>query len=102
MALIKESDLRSYSKKSSISLEILSSRELDYEKFDVFLSHSYLDKDIVFRLKNYLEEQELFVYVDWIDDKQLECESVNSATAEVFRKRMTQCQSLLFATSTVD
>lgn len=99
MALLKESDLRSYSVKSSLSLESLSSGELDYKKFDVFLSHSYLDKDLVFKLKNYLEEQELSVYVDWIDDQQLERESVDSETAEVLRKRMKQCQSLLFATS---
>ena len=99
MALLKESDLRSYSTKSSISLESFSGGELDYKEFDIFLSHSYLDKDLVFRLKNYLEERDLSVYVDWIDDKNLERESVDNETAEILRKRMKQCHSLLFATS---
>lgn len=99
MSLLKESDLKSYVTKSSIALESASSRDIDYETFDIFLSHSYLDKDLVFALKNYLEERKLTVYVDWIDDHQLERESVNSETAETLRKRMKQCQSLLFATS---
>lgn len=99
MALLKESDLKSYAVKRSISLESASSRQLDYETFDIFLSHSYMDKDLIVRLKNYLEDNGLSVYVDWIDDHQLERESVDSETAQTLRKRMKQCQSLVFATS---
>ena len=99
MSLLKESDLKSYVIKSSIALESASNRALDYETFDIFLSHSYLDKDLVYALKNYLEEKKLTVYVDWIDDRQLERDSVDAKTAETLRKRMKQCQSLLFATS---
>ena len=61
MSLLKESDLKSYVTKSSIALESASSRDIDYETFDIFLSHSYLDKDLVFALKNYLEERKLTV-----------------------------------------
>lgn len=99
MALLKKSDLKSYKAKSVLGLTSESSSAIDYETFDIFLSHSYLDKDLVFKLKNYLEDQKLSVYVDWIDDKQLEREAVNAETAERLRKRMKQCQSLLFATS---
>ncbi|MCF7502944.1 TIR domain-containing protein [Vibrio sp. L3-7] len=99
MALLKESDLRSYVTKSSISMESLSESNIDSQEFDIFLSHSYLDKDTVFGLKEYLENYGLSVYVDWIDDNQLERDSVNSDTADLLRKRMIQCESLLFATS---
>lgn len=99
MALLKESDLRSYLRKSSIGLESASNRNLDHEQFDVFLSHSYLDKDLVFEIKNYLEQHGLSVYVDWIDEQELDRSAVDVETAETLRKRMSQCQSLLFATS---
>ena len=39
------------------------------------------------------------MYIDWIDDNQLERDSVNEDTAETLRKRMQQCEALLFATS---
>ncbi|MFN1617636.1 TIR domain-containing protein [Vibrio rotiferianus] len=99
MALLKESDLDQYAVQRSLATESASNRRLDYEKFDIFLSHSYMDKDLIFKLKNYLEDNDLSVYVDWIDDHQLERESVNSETAQTLRKRMKQCKSLVFATS---
>ncbi|MGT2593431.1 toll/interleukin-1 receptor domain-containing protein [Vibrio cholerae] len=99
MALLKESDLRSYLRKSNVFLESASNQRLDHEKFDIFLSHSYLDKDLVFEIKNYLEQHGLSVYVDWIDEQELDRSAVDVETAETLRKRMSQCQSLLFATS---
>ncbi|RJL48674.1 MULTISPECIES: TIR domain-containing protein [Pectobacterium] len=99
MALLKESDLKIYLKASNISLASASARKLDYERFDVFLSHSYLDKNLVFAIKNYLEEYGVSVYVDWIDEPELDRSSVDAETAATLRKRMSQCKSLLFATS---
>lgn len=99
MALLKESDLRSYLSKSSLACESASNRSLDHEKFDVFLSHSYRDKDLVFAVKKYLEDHDLSVYVDWIDEQELDRSSVDVETAETLRKRMSQCQPLLFLTS---
>ena len=98
MALIKESDLRRYSKKSEYTVESASDVG-DPQSFDIFLSHSLLDKDIIIGLKKYLEESHLSIYIDWINDKQLDRSSVNEDTAETLRKRMKQCKSLLFATS---
>ncbi|WP_405597046.1 MULTISPECIES: toll/interleukin-1 receptor domain-containing protein [unclassified Pseudoalteromonas] len=99
MALLKESDLRTYKAKSLASNESYSGESYSSEKFDIFLSHSYLDQNIVLGLKGYLEENGLSVYIDWIDDSQLERDSVNEETAETLRTRMKQCESLLFATS---
>lgn len=98
-ALLRESDLRAYKAKSLIGNESYNIESLNTDTFDIFLSHSYLDQDVVLGLKCYLEEKGLSVYIDWIDDNQLERDSVNEDTAEILRKRMKQCGSLLFATS---
>ncbi|WP_051525118.1 TIR domain-containing protein [Exiguobacterium artemiae] len=67
--------------------------------YDVFLSHSFLDAEVILGLKLALEEKNLTVYVDWIDDKQLNRDKVNARTANQLRNRMNNCKSLFFATS---
>ena len=70
-----------------------------YTHFDVFLSHSFLDAEVVYGVVRVLESQGLSVYVDWIVDRQLSRENVSSSTAGVLRGRMRQCNSLIFAVS---
>jgi hypothetical protein len=67
--------------------------------FDIFLSHSSTDKRFIVGAKQILEDQFFSVYVDWIDDPQLDRSHVTSATAAVLRERMKSCKSFLFATS---
>ncbi|MCH4828060.1 TIR domain-containing protein [Planococcus halocryophilus] len=67
--------------------------------YDVFLSHSFLDAEVILGLKSALEEKNYTVYVDWIEDKQLSRNNVNSETANQLRMRMKNCSSLFFATS---
>src|SRR4051794_31550207 len=62
--------------------------------FDVFLSHSFSEAE-----KIALEAEGLHVYVDWIDDRQMDRSSVTAQTAEVLRARMRHSRSLIFATS---
>lgn len=72
----------------------------DYDEYDVFLSHSMSDAQIVLGVKTILENQYgLKVYVDWIEDKQLNRELVTAATAELLRKRMKQSGSLFYLTT---
>jgi hypothetical protein len=70
-----------------------------YDTFDIFLSHSYKDKDIIPVLKKELESMGYKVYVDWITDKLLSREEVTKETAKVLQKRMQQSKCLFFATS---
>lgn len=63
--------------------------------FDVFLSHSKMDDKYVLGAKRILEEKGFSVYVDWINDPQLDRTSVTKATADYLRLRMKQC-SLMF------
>ncbi|MFC7360634.1 toll/interleukin-1 receptor domain-containing protein [Nocardioides astragali] len=67
--------------------------------FDVFLSHSVRDAVLVLGLKRLLESERLTVYVDWIEDADLDRNNVSPATAARLRERMRSCRSLVYATS---
>jgi hypothetical protein len=67
--------------------------------YDVFLSHSIRDEVLVLGLKRELERVNLTVYVDWIEDPNLDREKVSPMTAEKLRERMRSCRSLVYATS---
>lgn len=82
----------------SAKFESANIRDVNQE-FDIFLSHSYKDKEIIPYLKKELESLGYTVYVDWINDRFLSRETVNKGTAKVLQKRMRQSKSLLFATS---
>ena len=70
------------------------------DKFDVFLSHSYDDREYIPALKDKIENDFGYkVYVDWMEDTQLDRSRVSKETAEHLRKRMKQCQYLFFVTS---
>lgn len=67
--------------------------------FDVFLSHSTSDAEIILGVKGVLEDYGKSVYVDWLEDPQLDRANVTSRTAEVIRRRMRQCKSLVYVHS---
>lgn len=70
------------------------------KEFDVFLSHSYLDQQAILGIVQIFAEAGVSVYVDWIVDHELDRSAVTRDTAELLRQRMTQCKSMIFATST--
>ncbi|SEP08819.1 TIR domain-containing protein [Mucilaginibacter gossypiicola] len=77
-----------------------SSKSFSYlNKYDIFLSHSFLDAEDVDTLRQDLQDAGFSVYVDWIDDNHLTRENVTSYTATVIRNRMKQCKSLIYAFS---
>lgn len=67
--------------------------------FDIFMSHSYEDAEVIGGLKVLLEQAGFSVYVDWIQDAQLDRSTVTAATADMLRQRMKHCRHLLYATS---
>lgn len=69
------------------------------QEYDIFMSHSYLDAEEVLGLKQLIEDFGYSVYVDWIEDKQLDRAKVDKNTADTLRNRMCCCRSLFFATS---
>lgn len=67
--------------------------------YDVFLSHSFDDADAIYGVKRMIEALNLRVYVDWIDDPELDRSKVTVKTAAVLRERMKACSSLVYAHS---
>jgi hypothetical protein len=68
----------------------------DSDRFDIFLSHARIDEDVVYGAKLELERRNYSVYVDWIDDPQLDRNEVDRLTAALLRRRMRRCSSLLY------
>jgi TIR domain len=64
--------------------------------FDVFLSHSISDAELVTGVKALLEAKSLKVYVDWVEDPLLDRSKVSKATAALLRARLRQCKSLIY------
>ncbi len=67
--------------------------------FDIFLSHCFLDKEVVKGLFLDLTSQGFKVYVDWIVDPNLDRSNVTKESAELIRNRMKSSRSLLLAIS---
>lgn len=64
--------------------------------FDIFLSHSMEDAEIVLGAKSELEDKGYSVYVDWIVDKQLDRRNVSYENADILRVRMRQSRCLVY------
>jgi len=71
----------------------------EHETYDIFVSHSYSDADEILKLKQLIEDMGFTTYVDWIEDEQLDRSKVTKESADWLRKRMKQCRSLFFVTS---
>lgn len=67
--------------------------------YDIFLSHSYLDRNTVYVIVDLFNKSGYSVYVDWMVDIQLDRSQVNRATAETLRRRMRACKGLAYVSS---
>lgn len=68
--------------------------------FDIFLSHSFIDREIIYGLYYELEAMGYSVYVDWIVDPHLDRKNVTKESAALVQKRLRSSRSLLLAIST--
>jgi hypothetical protein len=103
MALLTEDRVRARARRESQLLRKSATARLDeavsvspFDHFDVFLSHSIKDAELVDGARLELEDKGLRVYVDWIVDKNMPHSAVTVENAEVLRRRMKQCDSLLY------
>lgn len=67
--------------------------------FDIFLSHSSKDKQLILGVKQFIEDSGYTVYIDWVDDPQLDRANVNVQTADILRTRMKQSKFLVYVDS---
>lgn len=67
--------------------------------YDVFLSHSSLDHDLVLELVDLFNKAGYSVYVDWIEDQELDRSKVSKDTAKLLRERMDKSRSLAYVST---
>jgi hypothetical protein len=102
MALLTEDNVRAaarqthdrmYKSYNKVLEEVAETAE---DNFDIFLSHSIKDAEIVRGTHVLLKRLGYSVYVDWIIDPELDRAEVSRATALHLKKRMSQCKALLY------
>ncbi len=95
-AAIAKQNYKRLGKDSTRILREEANASTSYEKFDIFLSHASKDADLILGVKAILENLGYKVYVDWIEDSQLDRSRVTPDTAELLRVRMRQSNSLIW------
>lgn len=83
---------------SQILNEVVKSQSTD-RRYDIFLSHSFKDADIILGIKIKLEKFGYTVFVDWFDSPEMDRSKVNSSSAKVLRDKMDCCKCLFYATT---
>ncbi|SHM77012.1 toll/interleukin-1 receptor domain-containing protein [Mucilaginibacter sp. OK098] len=101
MALYTSNYLKNVSrnKTSNERINLSEQRNISHGSFDIFLCHSYLDKEEVEGLYLELTKTGFTVYVDWIVDPQLDRSNVTKESAELVRRRLRTSKTLLLAIS---
>lgn len=112
MALFTESEVRDRARKPLAERSVFSRSGLnesyhdistpvfsEEKNYDIFLSHSSKDSEIILGIKGILEDLGYSVYVDWIEDRHMDRLSVSPSTAETLRRRMNNSKSLLYITT---
>lgn len=67
------------------------------KSYDIFLSHSSIDKEALLNLKSSLNSQNLNVYIDWVSDREaLKRELTNVDTAKVIIERLKSSNVLMY------
>lgn len=90
-----DSTLPNYSPEELV--KFLNSNSIESKKkYDIFISHSYLDKDLVKNMKNTINFLNLSCYYDWTSDQDfLKRNLISDYTKEVLKKRIEQSKALI-------
>lgn len=89
----------------SESYGVTAGRILEYarvpsaETFDIFLSHSFMDADLILGLRETISAMGFSIYVDWVNDADLDRSNVDRATALRIKERLARSRSLIYAFS---
>lgn len=101
MTLLTEGQARSAARRTATILKksfdrVLTEAAAEEDAFDIFLSYAIRDSELVLGTRSLLAQFGHTVYVDWIDDEDLDRARVSRATATRLKKRMTQCTAMLY------
>lgn len=105
MALFTESAVRArarremanFSKSASAVLVEHIEKQAAEKSWDIFLSHAYLDREMLSGTVLSIEDLGYSVYIDWREDPKLDRTQVTPATAGILRERMRSSKCLFFS-----
>lgn len=66
------------------------------EQYDLFISHSFKDKNLVIGLNYLFKSAGYKVYIDWIDDSGLDRTNVTVKTAQLIKKRIKSSKGMAY------
>jgi hypothetical protein len=85
--------------RKSILLESSVNFSAGKRSFDIFLSHSYSDKELILGVREALEKFRYSVYIDWIDDSGMDRANITKESVLWIKERMKASKCLIYATS---
>lgn len=91
--------MRAFQKSAATVLNEAVVSQTTTRTYDIFLSHSFKDAELILGVKLLLEDYGYSVYVDWIEDSKLDRSKVTKETAETIRRRMDCCKCLFYSTT---
>ncbi len=81
------------------SMVKIASKEETNDRYDIFLSHRFLDSKEILGIITELENFGYAVFVDWLEDLRLSRTSISKHTAAKLKKYMVRSRALFFATT---
>ncbi|BDE82492.1 TIR domain-containing protein [Porphyromonas somerae] len=67
------------------------------KEYDLFLSHSSLDSELLLKLKSILNHSNVNVYIDWVSDRNaLKRELTNENVPKAIKERLKSSKALLY------
>lgn len=66
------------------------------EQYDLFISHSFKNKELVIGLNHLFKMAGYKVYIDWIDDKGLDRNNVTATTAFLIKNRIRASKGMAY------
>lgn len=102
MAFLRDSDMRIRARRRakregvSINEAMRGASQRRQSQYDIFLSQTIRDSEIVLGVYDYLTDKGFVVFCDWIDEPDVSRNEVTPANAAFIRETMEQCDTLLF------
>lgn len=97
--IINKKFLRDVPINDNVVNKSLQSRDINIQKYDIFISHSFKDKLLIEKLIKLFKLDGINVYVDWIENPELNRKRVTNKTVNIIRESMKNCKSLAYVST---
>lgn len=97
--ILRESTIRMAAKEARKDVSFRKSISFSFDhtcQYDLFISHSFLDAEMIEGLYILFQKAGYKVYIDWIDDAGLDRSRVTKETARLIKSRLKNCKALAY------